>query len=187
MNRLLHPMPGLLWSEIRAAAVECSGHGWPVVPGSYRLTEDGPWIGAEHLAPVDRFRFAAPLSADRSEELWTARPYSILLDLRPGWAAIGITVRSARAVADALATAGTPAPLVATGASAHVIVTTRPAPSTMVHRPWVVLPPGSPCGAVSRWVVPPSACGWAPPSRDTVLAVLREPDSDGPSLLPLSA
>lgn len=178
MHRLLHPMPGLHWSEIRATAVECAAHGWPVQPGSYRLDEDGPWLGAgaDDLVPVPRWQHAR-ITSEVAEELWTSRPYTVLLDLRRGVSAVPVPAARARAVARGLGAAGVPAPVVVTGGVAHVLVAAVGAAPVRGLRPWVALPPGTPCGQCSRWLTHPLECDWALPELTAVLPALSA-DSD---------
>jgi Bifunctional DNA primase/polymerase, N-terminal len=80
---LVSGLPGLTWAETRGAAVDLALHGWPVVPGTYQLAEHRAWLGkpgAAGLEPVsDLWQLATTTNPDMVMELWTRRPYLVLL------------------------------------------------------------------------------------------------------------
>ncbi|MGH3625123.1 MAG: bifunctional DNA primase/polymerase, partial [Sciscionella sp.] len=81
--RILHPFPGMRWTEIRTAAMDLAEHGWPVLTGTYQLAEHSGWLGkpgAMGLEPVaDLWTMAATTDPTVALEWWTRRPYSVLL------------------------------------------------------------------------------------------------------------
>lgn len=191
-------MPGLLWSEIRDAATEYAARGWPVVPGTYRLTEEGPWLGApgaEGLVPVAGGPFPPPADAEGADEVWSRRPYSVLLACGPDLGAIRVGAGAGRVVAGLLSAAGLPAPIASTGPHSFVLVTApgrvRGRAGVLAARRWVPLPPGVPCGQITRWSAHPADCDWVLPEAARVLDALHGravlPLKGEPSWLPLSA
>lgn len=87
--RMVHPVPGLRWTECRDAATECAGHGWSVLPGTYEFGERGSWFGktgAMGLEPVFALWATKPVTdVAVAMERWTQRPYSVLLACGQRW------------------------------------------------------------------------------------------------------
>jgi hypothetical protein len=147
---------GLAWTELRDAAADAVARGWPVVPGTYGLGIEGRWFGREgasELGPIEDGWAQAPVTdRDQAQELWTNRPYGVLLVCGRGVDVLELPARLAQDALPALAGPGLAGPVavahparwllfVASGAgllpklAAWPLVTYRGAGS------WVPLPP----------------------------------------------
>lgn len=193
---LLPVLPGLAWTEIRKAAVDCATHGWPVLPGTYQPSEHAGWLGkpnAVGLEPVaELWSMAATTEPDTAMDWWTRRPYSVLLACGTAISAVEVpSVHGKRALAQMPGQAS--GPVAATPFGSWLFFT---APSDASLRPelahhacahgagsWLPLPPTA-CEAIPYcWKVPPSQVEWALPTSEAVLRVLvdslRRPDGRG--------
>jgi hypothetical protein len=176
---LLPAIPGLAWTQIRAAAVELATHGWPVLPGTYQLDADGEWlgkIGTIGLEPAaDLWQLATTTDPNVAMDWWTRRPYSIFLacgtrvdavevSAEHGQLALGRFQRTERG------------PVVATPFGSWLFFVRHDDESmrpdliarmhAQVHRrgKWLPLPPTAREGVSYRWLVAPSSVGWTLPT-----------------------
>lgn len=164
--------PGVAWTEIRDAAVDAAGRGWPAVPGTFR-SGDGRWYGragATELGPVaDDWESAPVTDVDQALDIWTQKPFGVLLvcgygvdvlelpsevaELLPALAARGLTAPPTAAVMPPprwlVYVATVPGQtLLPTLAMAGVVLRTR--------GDWVALPPTNLGHTRARWRVEPS-------------------------------
>lgn len=186
MNRLLHPMPGLLWSEIRDSAVSCARHGWPICPGTYQLDETDRWWGRSDSHMLEPAEADWPDSVitdpDTAEDMWSRRPYNVLLACGPVLDVIELPRQIGKAVVPALHARGSAGPVVTTPyRTMLLIVDVRSAPHTVEHpghsvpyASWVPLPPSSAEHRLFRWEVSPEDVDWKLPAMEPVWEQLRE-------------
>lgn len=115
---LMHPMPGLRWTEFRDAATDYASHGWPVLPGTYQLDGHTEWYGkhgAMGLEPAaDMWAMTATADAAVALEWWTRRPYSVLLACGAAVDALEIDADHGRRSRAPLAERGHLGPIIAT-------------------------------------------------------------------------
>ncbi|WP_436499470.1 bifunctional DNA primase/polymerase [Actinokineospora sp. HUAS TT18] len=181
MNRLLHPMPGLLWSEVREAALDCVRHGWPVLPGTYQLDDSGRWWGrrdAAGLLPAfPDWRDSVITDVERTDEIWSRRPYSLLLACGSGLDAVEVSREMSRGVAQRLDAAGIAGPRVLTP-SFTTFVLVRSIERTAADEcgqptSWIPLPPSTNGHRPYRWASSPESVDWHVPHMTTVTNILR--------------
>lgn len=180
--RLMHPMPGLRWTEYRDAAADYASHGWPVLPGTYQLDGDAEWYGkpgAMGLEPAAAtWAVGSTTDAAVALEWWTRRPYSVLMAC--GAAVDAVEVRSdhgSRSRAR-LAERGALGPIVATPFGRWLLLVksggelreelAAAAARLRAQGEWIPLPPSARTGAPYRWVVHPTACSWTLPDPSWV-------------------
>lgn len=165
--------PGVGWTEIRDAAVAAAGRGWPVVPGTFR-SGDGGWYGrggATELLPINaaRWETAGITDPEQAMDLWTHRPYGVLLVCGHGVDALELPSEVAELL-PALAGRGLAAPLaavfppprwllfVATGSGHSLLPKLAMAGVVLRTRgDWVALPPTNLGYARARWRAEPPA------------------------------
>jgi hypothetical protein len=184
---LVPGIPGLSWTEIRAAAVDLARHGWPMLPGTYQLAEHGAWLGkpgAAGLEPATALgQLATTTDPDVAVEWSTRRPYSVLL-------ACGAVINTVEVPAThgqrALAQLSPPerGPVATTPFGSWLFFVRgddeplRPELAAHAHAQlhaggaWLPLPPTAREGLPYRWQVPPSGVGWVLPASADVQRVL---------------
>lgn len=186
---LLPVMPGLDWTEIRAAAVRYTKHGWPVLPGTYQFAEHSGWLGkggSVGLEPVaDLWATAIITDPDAAMDQWTQRPYSVLLacghtvsavevPFARGTQALGSLTRSERG--PVVATPSRSCLFLVQASDEPLQPELAAAANVQLHGPgsWLPLPPTRRHGVPYRWQVTPSATEWAlPTSADIQRALAR--------------
>lgn len=184
---LVPGIPGLAWTEIRAAAVDLARHGWPVLPGTYQLAERGAWLGksgAVGLEPAAAlWQRATTTDPDVALDWWTRRPYSVLLACGAAVSAVEVPTRHGQR---ALAQVSPPerGPVAATPFGSWLFFVRgdndplRPELAAHAHAhlhaggAWLPLPPTARDGLPYRWKVSPSVAGWALPASVDVQRVL---------------
>ncbi|MGH3694151.1 MAG: bifunctional DNA primase/polymerase [Pseudonocardiaceae bacterium] len=186
---LLPGIPGLAWTEIRAAAVDLARHGWPVLPGTYRLAEHGAWLGKRGAAGLEPaaplWQLATTTDPEVALEWWTRRPYSVLLACGTGVNAVEVpATHGQRALARLLPSERSP--VAATPFSSWLFFVRgngeplRPELAANAHGQlhaagaWLPLPPTAREGVPYRWKVPPSGVGWVLSASANVQRVLVE-------------
>jgi hypothetical protein len=184
---LLPGIPGLAWTEIRATAVELAGQGWPVLPGTYQLVEDGVWLGkaaAVGLEPAAaRWQQAATTDPNVALDWWTRRPYSVLLACGSAVSAVEVlATHGQRALAHLLPPDHGPVAVTPFGSWLFFVrgdrEPLRPELAANAHAQlhtvgtWLPLPPTAWEGLPYRWEVPPSAVGWVLPVSTDVQRAL---------------
>lgn len=189
-TRVLHPYPGLGWSEVRAAAVEFAEHGWPVLPGTFRLQGHDGWLGKRGgtagLEPVARsWGASATTDGDEALDVWTRRPFSVLLLCGLGIDVLEIPAAAGPAAQHylneaeqlgpiALATARNWLLFVRGSAALRADLAER---GHIQHRgvgDWAPLPPTMDGPLPYRWRVTPASVNWRLPSSDDVQQVLDD-------------
>lgn len=183
--RLLHPFPGLAWTEIREAAVECARRGWPVLPGTYQLAAHAGWLGrrdAAGLEPLAEFwQITATTDPATAMETWTQRPYSVLLACGSAVDAVEVPATHGECAQPLLAEHGHLGPITVTPFGTWLLfvesggeIEPDLAERTRLHGPgcWVPLPPTARAAVPYRWRVGPGATGWTLPNPDDVQRVL---------------
>lgn len=183
--RVLHPFPGLAWTEIREAAVECARHGWPVLAGTYQLAEHAGWLGkreAAGLEPVaDFWQLASTTDPAVAMERWTQRPYSVLLACGNIVDALEVPAAHGEHAHQALAERGQLGPIAVTPFGTWLLFVRcggelKPdlAERTRLHGPgcWVPLPPTTRAAVSYRWRVAPAESGWTLPDPAIVQRVM---------------
>lgn len=197
MAPLLPGLPGLAWTEIRQAAVDCAARGWPVLPGTYQLAEHAGWLGkpgAVGLEPVaELWPLAATLDPDRAMDWWTRRPYSVLLACGTSVSAIEVpAVHGRRALAHAAGQEAGPVAATPFGSWLFFMRSDdgplRPELAdparAQLHDDgtWLPLPPSAREGRPYRWRVSPSSVRWTLPTSTEVqralVASLRRPHTN---------
>lgn len=184
---LVPVIPGLAWTEIRAAAIEFASHGWPILPGTYEVGEHGSWLGkprAVGLEPVaDLWQLATTTSPETALDWWTRRPYSVLLACGAGVDAVEVPAAHGRR---ALMQVSQPdrGPVAATpfgswlffvrsdGDPLHVELAANARAKLHSRGAWLPLPPTGREGVAYRWKVSPAAVGWVLPASTDVQRVL---------------
>lgn len=184
--RLLHPFPGLAWTEIREAAVECARHGWPVVPGTYQLAEHAAWLGkrdAAGLEPIaESWRMATTTDPATALEKWTQRPYSVLLACG-AVEVLEVPAGHGERARPVLAERRLLGPVAVTPSRTWLLfvahggtLMSELAERARLHEAggWVPLPPTT-CGGIPyRWRVSPGDASWRLPSSAAVQRLLIE-------------
>lgn len=180
---LLPGIPGLAWTEIRAAAVELAGHGWPVLPGTYQLVEHGSWLGkagAGGLEPAAAlWQQAATTNPDVALDWWTRRPYSVLLVCGIAVSAVEVpATHGQRALPQLSPSERGPVAITPFGSWLFFVRSDgeplRPELAANAHAhlhavgTWLPLPPTAREGLPYRWAVPPSAVSWVLPTSTDV-------------------
>lgn len=174
--RLMHPMPGLRWTEFRDAAADYASHGWPVLPGTYQLDGDTTWYGkagAMGLEPAAAtWAMASTTDAAVAMDWWTRRPYSVLVACGAVVDVVEVSADHARRSRAQLAERGDLGPIVGTPFGRWLVLV-RPggelreelaADARLRARgEWIPLPPSARTGAPYRWVVHPKECSWTLP------------------------
>ncbi len=181
-------------AELRAAAMAYTGHGWPVLRGTYLANaEGGPprWCGrsdAVGLRPVDDDWVAAStVRAAEAARWWSQAPYNVLVACGQGVDCIELPSPTARRLITVLHEAGLRGPAMLTPIGTLVLfVQTHRGPRPMLVSAslrstdsWVPVPPTStapPARGPSqyRWLpdASPGALGWALPELLAVNAVI---------------
>ena len=184
---LVPGIPGLAWAETRGAAVDMAQHGWPVLPGTYRLAEHGAWLGRSGAAGLEPVAALWPLATttnpDVALEWWTRRPYSVLLACGTG--VDGVEVPAAhgqRALGQLSPTQRGPVAVTPFGSWLFFVRSDdeplRPELAANAHAQlhasgaWLPIPPTARDGLPYRWRVPPASVGWALPASAEVQRVL---------------
>lgn len=183
--RVLHPIPGLAWTETREAAVEFAKHGWPVLPGTYQLAKHAGWLGkrdAVGLEPVAGFwQLSAIADPTIAVEVWTQRPYSVLLACGSAVDVLEVPTAHGESAQSALEALGCLGPIAVTPFGTWLLLVrcggdlkTELADRMRLHGPgcWVPLPPTSRSGVPYRWRVTPAMTGWALPDLAAVQGAL---------------
>jgi hypothetical protein len=184
---LIPVMPGLDWTEIRAAAVRCARHGWPVLEGTYQLAQHGGWLGkpgAVGLEPVaDLWPTATTTDPDATMARWSRRPYSVLLACGHAVNAVEVPFAHGQRALSLLAS-GERGPVAATpyGSSLFFVHASDEPVHPELASParahlhgagsWLPLPPTACEGVPYRWRVAPSATEWKLPTSADVQRVL---------------
>ncbi|WP_100208813.1 bifunctional DNA primase/polymerase [Saccharomonospora azurea] len=199
---LVPAIPGMAWTENRAAAVELASYGWPVLPGTYQLAEHGVWLGkhgAAGLEPASAlWQVDTTTDPDVAMEWWTRRPYSVLLACGVGVDAVELFAPHGQC---ALTQLSPPmrGPVAATPFGSWLFFVRsddeplRPELAATGHAQlhargaWLPIPPTAREGLPYRWQVPPSEVGWVLPASADVQRVLvaslsHPADSARPSL-----
>lgn len=181
--RVLHPFPGIGWTEIRSAAVAFAEHGWPVVPGTYQLAEWSAWLGkpkAGGLEPVEDLWVTESITAPEiAENWWTRRPYSVLLACGKGVDALEVPASHGERALQRLRADGQLGPIAVTPFGTWLLFVRsgeplRTAlalnPQTQLHSYccWVPLPPTTRGQLPYRWRMSPTAVAWSLPPAGTV-------------------
>jgi hypothetical protein len=188
--RALHPMPGLAWTEIRDEAVAFAGHGWPVLPGTFQVGDDGEWLGkhrAAGLEPVaDIWTMASTTDPTVAQDWWTRRPYSVLLACGIMVDAFEVPQHHSELAMERLRTRKALGPVAMTPfgsllvfARTGVVDADRVLDSEIRWHSdgaWVPLPPTTRSGAPYRWRSAPQESGWCLPATNRVHRALSEPD-----------
>lgn len=184
---LVAEIPGLAWTEIRAAAVDLARHGWPVLPGTYQFTGDGAWLGkrdAAGLEPVTPlWQLATTTVPEVALERWTRRPYSVLLACGLGINAVEVPATHGQRTLARLPLLDR-GPVVATPFGSWLFFVRgdseplRPELAANAHGQlhangsWLPLPPTTREGVSHRWMVSPADVGWVLPASAGVQRVL---------------
>lgn len=186
-GRILHPIPGLQWTEIRTAAVEFAAHGWPVLAGTYQLTEHSRWLGraqAGGLEPVaDGWTTAATTDPGVALEEWTRRPYSVLLACGNKVDALEVPATHGERCIEELRASGELGPIAVTpfgtwllfvgsGEPLHPTLAVRPHTQLHSSGQWVALPPTTQGQLPYRWRMSPTAVSWSVPDCLSVQATI---------------
>ena len=186
---LVPVMPGLDWTEIRAAAVRYAEHGWPVFPGTYQFAQHGAWLGkrgSTRLEPVaDQWAAAVITDPSAAMDQWSQRPYSVLLDCGQDVNAVEVPFAHGTRAWGCL-TGDERGPVVATpsGSSLFLVRASdeplHPELAATAHAhlhgagAWLPLPPTTGEGVPYRWRTTPAATEWAlPVSADVQRALVR--------------
>lgn len=185
--RILHPYPGLAWTEIRAAAVELAERGWPVLTGTYQLAPHAGWLGkpgATGLEPVaESWTTAATTDPAIALEWWTRRPYSVLLACGTGIDALEVPASHADVALAGLRSAGHLGPIAVTPFGTWLLFIRSDCPlipelarrtQALLHASggWVPLPPTMRAQRPYRWRMSPTAVGWSLPHSMSVQQAL---------------
>lgn len=184
---LVPGIPGLAWTEIRAAAVDLARHGWPVLPGTYQFSVGGAWlgkrgaVGLEPTAPP--WQWARKMAPEVALERWTRRPYSVLLACGLGINAVEVPATHGKRTLARLPLLGR-GPVVATPFGSWLFFVRGdseplcPGLAANAHGQlhangsWLPLPPTTREGVPYRWVVSPGDVGWVLPASVGVQRVL---------------
>jgi hypothetical protein len=189
-----HPEPGRILAEIRDAAVDYVEHGWSVQPGTYQVHGSRYWHGsarAEGLEPIaEPWSGAGIADAEVAGEVWTRRPYSILMacgvvvDALEIPAALGARLAQPLRAADCLPPTivspfGTWLLLTSPGQPVRLELAQQPGIGVRRTGSWIALPPTAHGYLPYRWRTHPRALGWSVPSSLAVQHVLAEAVTPG--------
>jgi hypothetical protein len=176
-------IPGLAWTEIRAAAVDLARHRWPVLPGTYQLAAHTVWLGksgAAGLEPTaDMWQVATTTDPDVALEWWTRRPYSVLLACGAGVNAVEVpAILGERTLAQLSPLERGPVVLTPFGSLLFLVrsgeeplcpeLTANGQVRLHAGGAWLPLPPTAREGQPYRWKVPPPDVGWVLPASAEV-------------------
>lgn len=206
-----HPEPGRILTEIRDAAVEYVKHGWPIQPGTYQVDGSRYWHGRNHaegLEPITQSWSGAGIAdTDVAQEVWTHRPYSILMacgqvvDAIEVPAALGVRLTHSLRTVDCLPPTvvspfGTWLLLTSPGVPLHLELGRYPGIDLRRAGTWIALPPTTHGYRPYRWRIHPRAVGWSMPSARGVQQIVVEaatpiyrstPSAGAPDLTGLSS
>lgn len=186
---LIPGIPGLMWTETRAAAVDLARNGWPVLPGTYQLSEREAWLGksgAVGLEPTAAlWQRATTTDPDVALEWWTRRPYSVLLACGAAVSAVEVPTRHGQRALTQLSPPER-GPVAATPFGSWLFfvrgddesLPLRPELAAHAHAQlhaggaWLPLPPTARGGLPYRWKIPPSVADWTLPAAADVQRVL---------------
>jgi hypothetical protein len=179
--RLVHPVPGLRWTESRDAAADYAAHGWSVLPGTYQVADDSVWLGkpgAMGLEPVAAmWAMASTTDAAVATQWWTQRPYSVLLACGGRVDAIEVRADHGYRAQALLAGRGDLGPIVVTPHGNWLLLVRSggeirrglaAAARLRARGDWIPLPPTSSTGVPYRWRVNPGKDGWTLPDASEV-------------------
>lgn len=184
---LVPGIPGLAWTEIRAAAADLARHGWSVLPGTYQLAEHGAWLGKRGAAGLEPaaplWQLATTTDPEVALEWWTRRPYSVLLACGSGVNAVEVPATHGQRTLARLSPSER-GPVAATPFGSWLFFVRgdgeplRPELAVSGHGQlhadgaWLPLPPTAREGVPYCWKVPPSGVGWVLPASPDVQRVL---------------
>lgn len=178
---MMHPLPGLRWTDCRDAAVDYASHDWPILPGTYQLADNSAWhgkrgsIGLEPAAMM--WAMASTTDAAVAMEWWTRRPYSVLLACGAGVDAVEVNAEHGERAWARLVERGDRGPVVVTPFRSWLLLVksgggTLEALGTHVQLhtrgDWVPLPPTTRAGMPYRWRLQPAECAWTLPDPQRV-------------------
>ncbi|WP_020663613.1 bifunctional DNA primase/polymerase [Amycolatopsis benzoatilytica] len=184
-----HPEPGRLLGEIRDAAMDYVEHGWHIQPGTYQVHGSRHWHGHPHadgLEPIAHpWSDAGIADTDLACEVWTRRPYAILLACGPVVDALEIPAALGAGLTQPLRAADCLPPTVVTPFGTWLLLTSpgEPIRLDLAQQPgigvrrrgtWIALPPTTHGHLPYRWRMHPRAVGWSVPSARAVQHVLAE-------------
>jgi hypothetical protein len=161
---------GLTWTELQDAAVAAAKRGWAVTPGTYGLGIPDRWFGREgatELGPIEDGWAQAPITCpEQARQVWTNRPYGVLLVCGHGVDVLELPARLARDALPALAGTALGGPVAAVHPARWLLFVASGAgllpklaawPLVALHGPgcWVPLPPTNLGPARAVWHVAP--------------------------------
>jgi hypothetical protein len=182
--RVLHPYPGMAWTEVRAAAVDFAEHGWSVLPGTFTLDGHDGWLGKKSgsvgMEPIsDSWTTEATTDTDTVLDMWTRRPYSILLLCGNGVDVLQVPETYVQRGIDQLRRSQQLGPIASTPFGTSLLFVKagtfiKPEVATEFHGrllgsgSWVALPPTTHGPLPYRWRISPASVNWVLPSGSGV-------------------
>jgi hypothetical protein len=163
--------------ELLSMALAYATHGWPILPGTYRLPPAPSWRGrrgARGLEPITDDLGMASTDPVQVAAWWACQPYSVLLATGRGVDALELAGDPGAVAVDALRDAGLRGPAALTPAGGVLLLVAsgaRAGGPARWHGPgsWLPLPPTE----GHRWRVAPDQVGWRLPDAAAALAALR--------------
>lgn len=171
-------------TDIRAAALEYAQHGWPVQPGTFQVAGSHTWLGrtgATGIEPItEEWQQAGNTDGATALDVWTRRPYSILIACGAVFDAIEVPEHLGRALIEPLRDSECVPPTIGTAFGTWTFLTTPvdratpPDHGIVVHTSgsWMVLPSTRDAHLGCRWRLHPRSLGWEIPDSRTVIEVI---------------
>ncbi|SDY00151.1 Bifunctional DNA primase/polymerase, N-terminal [Saccharopolyspora shandongensis] len=175
------------WTELRDAATELADHQWPLVPGTYQVSTDSPWLGkscSTGLVPITELSAEATTDLAQVWEWWTRRPYSVLLACGRAIDALEVPTSLGRTAEDMLAALKLRGPVAVTRRTWLVFVESAGQTMPLVDVPapvtwhsggsFVPLPPTIDGDMPYYWRITPEDVDWRLPEATPTLDCLQQ-------------
>lgn len=178
-------IPWQILTDIRTAAVEYATHGWPIQPGTYQLTGSPRWHGRPGvigMVPVhDDWPIADRVDPDLALNLWTIRPYSILIACGTAFDAVEVPAAFGPNLTELLREGDCLPPMITTPSDTWILLTSTVDPlavctdfGILTHSTGslIALPSAPDAHLGHRWRIHPRSVGWAIPHSSQVLQAI---------------
>ncbi|RJQ78513.1 DNA primase [Pseudonocardiaceae bacterium YIM PH 21723] len=186
---------GAFQLELRAEAIGLAERGWPVLPGTYPVGTQCDGQNSKSLSGSDDQQGPTPVcqdwvqrigaSAKDIAEVWSGRPYSLLVATGYVLDAIEVNTELGRLAASVLRDSGFPVPIAAmpngrwfflTQSESKLYTELAARQDVVLHGKgsWLTLPPSPLQHGVVHWRVHPQVCSWVLPTSDFVQDALMQ-------------